>query len=223
MISVKFNSAQFAKDMNNIVNYSVGFLDGAKAGKKELLENIGGEVIRGLKEFIDANARVSPNALHHIYEWHQTGSPDARLFDIEYIATNVGLSFGSTFRQSVSVKNGSKVPFYDKARIMESGIPVTIRPRQSSVLSFVDNGEQVFTKKPIDIANPGGDATKGSYERVFNQFFDKYFRQSFLKASGILDHLNNPEPFKKNFGNAKRGGKAAGFRVGYRWIAKKAG
>lgn len=223
MLNVNFNSAQFAKDMNNIVNYSIGFLDGAKAGKKELLQNIGGEVVRGLKEFIDANARVNPNALHHVYEWYQTGSPDSRLFDIEYVATNVGLSFNSSFRQSVSVKNGSKVPFYNKAEIMENGVPVTIRPKASSVLVFNDNGEQVFTKKPVTVVSPGGDATRGGYERVYNQFFEKYFRQSFLKASGILDHLENPKPFKDNFGSAKKGGRSAGFRVGYRWIAKKAG
>jgi len=74
--------------------------------------------------------------LHHVYEWYQTGSPAARLFDINYISNQIGLSFNSTFRQSVSIKSGSKVPFYNKAQIIENGIPVTIRPVSSEVLSF---------------------------------------------------------------------------------------
>lgn len=221
MINVKFDDKQFLKDMQNIVNYSTGFIDGAKLGKKDLLQNIGSEVVNGLKQFIDANASVNPNALHHVYEWYRTGSADARLFDIDYTATNMGLSLNSTFRQSVSIKNGSKSPFYNKAEIMENGIPVVIKPVASEVLVFEDNGQKVFTKKPVTIADPGGQAVQGSYERVFNQFFEKYFRQSFLRASGILDHLNNPEPFKRNLNRGKRGGRSSGLSVGYKWIAKR--
>lgn len=221
MINVRFNDQQFMKEMNNIADYAEGFIDGAKLGKVELLESIGKEVIVGLQEFIDASARVNPMTMHHVYEWYQTGSPAARLFDIQYVASHVGLSFNSTFRQSVSIRKGSKVPFYNKAEIMENGIPVTIKPVSSEVLVFEDGGEKVFTRKPVTIADPGGDYVQGSYERVFNQFFTQYFRQSFLKASGILNHLENPMPFKRNIAKGKRGGRAAGISVGYRWIAKK--
>jgi len=157
--------------------------------------------------------------LHHVYEWYMTGSPDARLFDLQYTVSGLGLSFKSTFSQSTSIKNGSTVPFYDKARIMENGIPVTIKPVSSPVLVFEDNGETVFTKNPVSVANPGGGAVNGSFERTFDMFFEQYFTQSFLKASGMLDYLSNPIAYKKNLEKGKRGGRAVGVTTGYRWIA----
>jgi hypothetical protein len=58
MINVKFNSKQFAKDMKNIVEYSSGFIEGAHKGKKAMLENVGQEVLQGLKQFIDTKTRI---------------------------------------------------------------------------------------------------------------------------------------------------------------------
>lgn len=223
MIRVEFDTEQFRKDMNNAVEYSLGFLDGVNRGKRQLLENIGATVVEGLKQFIDANARISPNTMHHVYEWYQTGSPAARLFEIDYTATQVGLSFNSTFSQSMSVKQGSKIPFYNKAEIMENGIPVTIIPKANSPLVFEVDGETVFTKRPVVVGNPGGDGVEGGYKRVFDQFFSQYFSQSFLRSSGILDHLNDPTPFKTNFSKAKKGGRSAGVSVGYRWVSKTRG
>lgn len=223
MINVKFNSKQFLKDMTQVVEYSTGFLEGAQLGKVDLMENIGSTIVEGIKQFIDSNARLRPDTLHHVYEWYRTGSPEARLFDINYVATHMGLSFNSTFRQSVSVKMGSKIPFYEKADIMERGLPVTIIPKSRNTLVFEDNGDTVFTKSPVTVSNPGGDSVEGSYERIFNEFFSKYFTQSFLRSSGILEHLNDPTPFKTNISGAKRGGKRFGINVGYRWVAKSKG
>jgi hypothetical protein len=223
MINIKFNSEEFLKDMTQVVEYSAGFVEGAKLGKVQLLENIGSTIVEAMKQFIDANARVNPSSLHHVYEWYKTGSPDARLFEINYVANNVGLSFNSTFRQSVSIKAGSKVPFYDKAEIMERGLPVTIIPKARNPLIFEDNGKTVFTKLPVTVSNPGGDSVAGGYERMFDQFFSSYFTQSFLRSSGILDHLNDPTPFKRNLSRAKTGGRNLGINVGYRWIAKSKG
>jgi len=135
-----FSSAQFKKEMTNIVDYSMGFLEGIQRGKTVFLKTLGLETVELMKEFIDSNARVNPDMLHHIYEWNQTGSPSARLYDISYTTSNLGLSFRSSFRQSTSIKNGSRVPFYDKARIMEEGIPVIIRPRVAQALAFEDGG-----------------------------------------------------------------------------------
>jgi len=77
-----FNSAQFKKEMNNMVDYSMGFLEGIQRGKTVFLKTIGVETVELMKEFIDSNARVNPDMLHHVYEWNQTGSPSARLYDI---------------------------------------------------------------------------------------------------------------------------------------------
>jgi hypothetical protein len=220
LISLRFDDLQFEKDMRNILDYSVGFLDGAKRGKPEFLKNLGKITVDGLKQFIDSNARVNPESLQHVYEWYKAGSPDARLFDITYSVTGSGLSIGSTFRQSSSVKSGSNVPFYDKARIMEYGIPVTITPRNSTKLVFEDNGETVFADGPIRISNPGGDAAKGGLEKAFNIFMSQYFSQVFLKSSGIMDHLQFPIDYKTNIYKAKRGGRSAGVETGYRWMIK---
>jgi hypothetical protein len=155
MIALKINNKQFMRDMDNTIGYMFGFIDGVKQGFPSFLRQLGAVSVEGLKQYIDSNARVNSQLMHHVYEWYQTGSPDARLFDISYIVNGGGLSFNSTFKQSTSVKNGSKVPFYNKAEIMENGIPVTIVPKQR-VLVFEENGEQIFTSKPVTVDNPGG-------------------------------------------------------------------
>ena len=48
-----FNSNQFKKEMNNIVNYSVGFLEGIHRGKTVFLKTLGLETVELMKEFID--------------------------------------------------------------------------------------------------------------------------------------------------------------------------
>jgi len=214
-----FNSNQFKKEMNNIVNYSVGFLEGVQKGKTVFLKTVGLETVELMKEFIDSNARVNPDMLHHVYEWNQTGSPSARLYDISYTTSNLGLSFRSSFSQSTSIKDGSRTPFYDKARIMEYGIPVTIRPKVAQVLAFEDGGETIFTQGPVRVDNPGGMQAEGGFEKVFDMFFNRYFSQAFLRVSGIAKYLENPQVYKKDMQSGKKMGKTKGLSTGYRWIA----
>ena len=215
------NDKMFFKQMNNLVQYGIGFVEGAQQGKQQLLRQLGPEVRTLLEQYIDANARMNPQALHHVYEWYQTGNPAGRLFEIEYIVTGLGLSFQSTFRQSTSVKNGSNVPFYNKANIMEAGVSVTIKPKSSGVLAFEDEGETVFTRKPVNVANPGGTDTTGAYSEVFREFFYRYLSQSFLDVTGLRKHLGTPLAFKNNLAAGIAGGKTVGVRVGKQWIAAK--
>ena len=218
MISIKLNSNALTKDLNNIVQYSLGFIDGVHKGKKVLFSKIGASVKEMLEIFIDANARSNPQALHHVYEWYKTGSPDARLFDINYTVSNVGLSFYSSFRQSNTIKEGSSAPFYNKAKIMEDGIPVTITPKKATMLVFEQDGETIFTKGPVEVMNPGGSQAQGSFERIVNIFFKQYFTQSFLKVSGLKDYFNKPIVYKKNFQKGRAYGKSVGISTGYSWI-----
>lgn len=215
---LKINATDFNKDMNNLIKYTEGFIEGALRGKPVAMAKIGAGVVEALKQFIDANARVNPEALHHVYEWYQAGSPEARLFDITYIPTGMGLSIEATFRQSTVVKSG-ETPFYDKARIMEQGIPVTIRPKRANVLAFDVDGEQVFTRGPITVSQPGGPEVMGSFEQVFDLFINQYFTQAFLASSGILDHLSNPSDYKTHLRKGMQVGKAAGITAGYRWMS----
>jgi hypothetical protein len=223
MITARVDDRRFMKAMNNIVKYSEGFLSGVESGKKIFLDGLGKKAIEALKLYIDSNARVQPDALHHVYEWERTGSPAARLFDIDYTVSNLGLSLKSTFRQSTSIKSGSRVPFYDKARIIENGIPVVIAPRTSKVLAFEENGETVFTKGPVVVENPGGALAQGGFEKAFDSFFRNYFSQAFLRSSGILDYLEKPAAYKKNLRAGQRAGKSVGISTGYRWIINAAG
>lgn len=218
MIKARFDDTLFLKQMNNLVNYSLGYIEGVKRGKRKMLENLGESVVEALKEFIDSNARVNPEMLHHVYEWERAGSPESRLYDIKYTVSNLGLSFKSSFRQSSSIQAGSSEPFYNKAKIMEEGIPVRIEPRSSSVLAFVDNEEKVFTPNPVTVRNPGGQETTGAFERTFDNFFANYFSQAFLRSSGILDYLKNPTLYKSNIRSGLKSGKSKGIEVGYRWI-----
>lgn len=222
MIKVRFSDTQFIKDMDNIAEYAIGFLEGAESGKRSMLEAVGQSTSEILASFIDSNARVAPDLLHHVYEWYMTGSPQARLFDIRSNVESGGnLSFDATFTQSRSIKSGGKKPFYNKAMVMEKGISLTIQPREGKVLAFEDNGEQVFTSGPVVVQNPGGPQVAGSFSRVFNQFFQSYFKQSFLRVSGLEERIGNTTAFTNNIRKGKAFGKPAGHSVGYRWITGK--
>jgi hypothetical protein len=219
MIKLKINTKGLTKDLNNMMEYSIGFLQGAEAGKKLFFQNLGASTVEVLKQFIDSMARTSPETLHHIYEWNQTGSPEARLFDINYVVTGAGLSLNSTFRQSTTIKSGSSTPFYDKARIMEDGISVQIRPKKATVLAFEVNGEPVFTANEVNVNNPGGPEVQGSYERAFDLFINQYFSQAFLNSSGIIGKLKDLSVYKRNLKNgARSGGRQYGHNLGYKWI-----
>lgn len=218
MIGVKFNARTFQKEMKNIIDYSTGFLDGIQIGKKEFLNNLGPEITELASQFIDSNARLDYQSLHHIYEWSRVGDPSARLFDINFTVSNLGLSFTSNFKQSQSVKDGSRVPFYNKASIMEAGTPVTIAPVSGETLRFEVGGEVVYTKKPVVVQNPGG-STEGQFANVWDMFFGKYFTQAFLRSSGLARYFENPQVYKKNLSAGKKGGRQTGLSVGSRWIA----
>jgi hypothetical protein len=212
------DSRQFQKEINNIMQYSTGFLEGIERGKSALYVALAPKIAEMASQFVDVNARMSPELLHHIYEWEKTGSPEARLFDIDYKITGVGITFTSSLKQSSSIKNGSNVPFYNKAKIMEEGVAVTIKPKRANVLRFEVDGQEVYTSQEVHVDNPGGQ-TKGQFNNVVNNFFGVYFRQSFLNSSGLLQYFKSPQVYKKNLTAAKRGGKSLGIKTGYQWVA----
>lgn len=201
--------------MTNLIEYSRGYIEGAEKGKSKFLTEMGAMTIEVAKEFIDTNARLDPQRLHHVYEWYLTGSPEARLYDINYTVGTNSIVFTYEFKQSQSVSRGSTTPFYNKAEVMESGIPVTIKPKKASVLAFDVNGETVFRPGPIVVDNPGG-AVGGQFEKVLDTFFNQYFKQSFLQISGLAYNLESPKEFHRNL--RKRAGRSEGIKAGYNWI-----
>jgi hypothetical protein len=106
---------------------------------------------------------------------------------------------------------------------MEEGVPVTINPKSGGALRFEEGGQEIFTKKSVTVFNPGGTQVEGSYEKTFDDFMLRYFKQSFLKACGIYDYINKPILYKKNLAKGvKGGGKSTGYSTGYKWIANAA-
>jgi hypothetical protein len=224
MIKARFDNKKFNNQMKNLINYSTGFTEGVQNGKSEFLKLLGADVSEMASQFIDTNARVSPSTLHHVYEWYKNGSPEARLFDIDYTVSNMGLSFISNFKQSSTVGQGSTEPFRNKAEIMENGTRVIIKPRFADALRFEVDGEVVYTKKPVVVENPGGN-TQGEFEKAFDMFFGRYFTQAFLKSSNLGQYFENPIVYKKNLRKGMRSGRSTGLSTGYRWVvnAKVAG
>lgn len=218
MLKLVINGKQFKKEMNNIINYSTGFVDGMSRGKTAMYSALGPQIAELAEQFVDANARVSPELLHHVYEWHKTGSPEARLFNIDFTVSKIGLTFKTSLKQSVSIKNGSNVPFYNKAQIMENGVGVTIRPTKAKALRFDIDGQEIFTSREVQVENPGGQ-TQGQFKNVISNFFGVYFRQSFLQASGLAEYFKYPKVYSKNLNAGKRGGRSVGLRTGYQWVA----
>ena len=220
MIRARFDiDKRFAREMNNLVKYSFGFIEGIDAGKHLFFATVGEKVKEILSMFIDSMARQSPESLHHVYEWYQTGSPNARLFDINYTISNLGLSLKSTFRQSTSIKNGSRVPFYDKASLMEAGVSVIIKPIEAQALVFEDGTNTVFTNGPVKIDRVGGGQTDGAFRAAFDTFINSYFSQAFIQTIGIDKRFGNLITYKKNLQAGLKSGRAPGRAAGYRWIA----
>jgi hypothetical protein len=216
---VSLNTRNFQKTMNNIVDYSYGFIDGVNKGKKIFLDRLGKQVVEAIGQYIDINAKANPKALHHIYEWYRVGSPDARLFDIDYVVNKNGLTLFSNFRQSQTVSADSTEPFYNKAQIMELGKTVVIKPRSGGVLRFESGGEPVYTKRNVVVRNPGGNDVQGSFEETFNEFMLRYFKQSFIRSSGLYDYIKKPTLYKKNIRAGAKAGRSKGVSTGFTWIA----
>ncbi len=223
MINLRFNTKEFAKEMNNIVAYSEGFLEGVQRGRKTMMENFAGEIKESFREYVDSMARVNPQMLHHVYEWEGVGDPSARLFEINCQVSGDGISASGEFRQSTSVKRGSRVPFFNKAEVMERGMPVTIRPVQAEVLSFKDGIKDVFVKGEVSVQNPGGAETTGGFARTFDEFFGAYFSQVFLLSSNVWQNAGNPVDFARNLNKGKNMGRSAGITAGQVWIERSAG
>jgi len=223
MINMTFEDGIFFKEMNNLMEYSEGYLQGIHKGKDNFLKQIGEDTIKLMKQFIDQQARADHQMYHHIYEWYQTGNPEARLYDITCQISGGGLTFDGQLTQSKSIQDGSHTPFYNKARIMEEGIPVRIKPNRASVLAFTVGDQKVFTKNEVLVNDPGGTHVVGSFEHIFKLFLEQYFRQSVLESTGIAEYLRTSNDYRNNLHSGKSGGKPVGIDVGYNWITKAGG
>jgi hypothetical protein len=148
--------------------------------------------------YIDAKARTAPLAFHHVYEWKRAGNEESRLFELNKLSQD-GLSFsiGYNFKLSRSLvptnKGKHRHVFANKATIMESGMPVIIRPRSAERLVFDVSGYTVFMPKgaPVTVTKPGGTRVKDSFKIAYKHFFTGNLVNQSIKRSGFQKMFNS--------------------------------
>lgn len=158
------------------------------------------QIEKDFGEYIDSQARVRPRSLHHVYEWNKVGVPTSRLFRISRFDTD-GLSFRINYdfklsKSSVPSKNKKqkkKYIFANKALVMETGMPVVIRPRSAERLVFELDGETVFMPKgtSVTVKRPGGAQATNQFALSYGRFFGGQLVNSSIKSSGLQRIFNS--------------------------------
>lgn len=220
MIRTKMDSKYINEILGNAVQYSYGFLEGVEMGQIEFNQKLALFTAEALGKYIDSQARMNPEALHHVYEWGQVGSEGGRLFRINSRASKRVIHFEGKFLKSSSISPTATEPFVNKAEVMESGIGITIEPVNSPVLVFEDDGDTVFTMNSIYVEHPGGDEVAGSFGRTVEDFFGNYFTNSLLAP--FMATLAKANEFSDSFPAGTRGGKPVGVTAGIKYM-KSAG
>jgi hypothetical protein len=220
MTRARFDTREFERTFKNILDYSNGFLKGAEVNRKTFNDELGEYTTEALSKFIDSKARMSPDSLHHVYEWGQLGNSSARLFSISSQATKNSIILTGNFLSSSSISDTSSEPFVDKARVMENGIAIEITPKVSGVLAFEIDNDSVFSMDSIYIANPGGDEVAGSFGKAIEDFFENFFTNTVLFQSGIFEKLSRPKEYADNFpAGASGGGRGLGINSGTKYMS----
>ena len=157
------------------------------------------QIEKDFGQYVDAQARVKPKSLHHVYEWNKAGNPTARLFDL-YLIDSGGLSFriGRDFKLSKSAvpsknkKQKKRYVFANKASVMEEGMPLVIRPRSAERLVFELDGATVFMPKgtSVTVKRPGGKAATNQFALTYGRFFGGQLVNSSIKSSGFQRIFN---------------------------------
>lgn len=175
----------------------------AKLNKSEEFKNkfktiLFNQINKDFGEYIDAQARIKPKSLHHVYEWKQVGNPSSRLFQLNSIE-GAGISFKVNFEflpSKTFVPNSfstRKHIFVDKALIMENNTPVIITPKTSKRLVFEGQFGVVFMPPgaSVTVKNPGGKAATRQFTLHYSRFFSGQLVNNSIKASGFQKIFNS--------------------------------
>lgn len=220
MIRARFETKQFSKTLADTLKYSYGFVDGIKLSKLQFNQELGAFIEKALYKYIDAKARANVDELHHVYEWGKTGSSNARLFEITTTPMQTIIKFSVKFLPSSSLSSTSSEPFVNKANVMENGIEITIAPKNADFLVFDIDNRTIFTNKEVVVSDPGGPHVAGSFERIFNDFFENYLTVGLLRSSGILKKLENPKEYVQYFPEGVNGGgRSSGIKAGKKYLS----
>lgn len=152
-------------------------------------------------------ARSAKKSFHHVYEWDQVGREGGRLFRI--IKRQEGSGSASIYYKFNNSKKKSpispdlKIPgrtgkivtksgiFKRKAEVMESGSPVSFTTTRTIAFSPSDGGIVFIPPgKTVNIINPGGSDTSGSFRKHFVAWWNLNFPRS-LESENITRSLEN--------------------------------
>lgn len=150
-------------------------------------------------------ARSVKKSFHHVYEWNGAGQESSRLFRV-FKKQEGGGNISIYYKFNNSKKNspiareltipgtsGRRVVksgiFKRKAEVMESGAEVNFTTSRYIAFS-PKSGGIVFIPpgKSINIKNPGGEATTGSFEKHFRSWWLANFGSS-MNEAGVFKKL----------------------------------
>lgn len=214
---------EFNKVMQNVIDYTDGFVRETEAKTDYIAGKLGRASVAEFYRYLDSLAAVNPELLHHVYEWGAVGNPAQRLFELKSQANKSSALIIADFLESYSVSDTSKEPLINKAVIMEEGIPLVIDNVNAKALFFEVGGQEIFAMGPIYIANPGGGETRGQFKLQFEEFYNNYFSQVYLRAIRFYDHFKNPKAYYDGFTAGSRAGRSAGKASALKWILSAPG
>lgn len=166
------------------------------AFRNKFNEVIFNQIEKDFGQYVDAQARVKPKSLHHVYEWQQAGNKGARLFKLNKIESGaLGFSISYEFLPSktfASTEGNRRHVFINKASVMEEGMPLKIAPRHSKRLVFESNGYTVFMPEgaSVTVKRPGGAGVKNSFMMTYSKFFKSNLVNISIKQSGFQRLFN---------------------------------
>lgn len=172
-------------------------LETSVAFKNKFKKVIFTQINKDFGEYMDAQARIKPQSLHHVYEWKRVGQKDSRLFKINMIDGS-GISFKINYelKQSKtpvpSKKGHRKHVFVNKAAVMEAGMPVIIAPRAAERLVFETDTGTVFMPKgaSVTVLRPGGAKVKNQFTLYYSRWFSGTLINQSIKRSGMQQVFN---------------------------------
>ncbi len=155
------------------------------------------QIAKDFGSYLDAQARSNPKTLHHMYEWKKVGDSNSRLFSLKVNSVS-GLGFTITpdFLLSKSMvpstMGKAKYVFANKAKVMEDGNPVIIKPRNSKRLVFKMDDQVVFMPegRSVIVKKPGGGKATGRFQIAYARFFTGNLVNLSIKKSGFQQIFN---------------------------------
>lgn len=174
-------------DMAQYQLLTVDMIHNSPEASQKIGTAAGKTLVKYFEEYYANLTRANKYLYQHVYEFDRGGDNKYKLFKAQ-ISSNMGNVKIKYNFMNARVPNRNGYLFKNKAEIMESGKEVTIKPKNSSVLMFNIDGQNIFSKSEIKVQNPGGDVS-GNFEEQFNKYMKSNAKQILL-SSGFSKKIN---------------------------------